>query len=40
MSLETDLVKLNPDSVRDIIENYEQVARALRGAALERYLTM
>lgn len=39
MSLEADLVKLNPDSIEDIVENYEQVARALQGTAFEKYLT-
>lgn len=40
VSLKTDLVKLNPNSIKDIIENYEQIAQALRGTAFEEYLTM
>jgi LPS sulfotransferase NodH len=38
MSLDTDLVKINPDSLEDIIENYDQVAQALKGTAFEKYL--
>ena len=37
--LGTDLVKLNPDSIEDIIENYGQVAQALKGTVFEKYLT-
>ncbi len=40
MSLDTDLVKLNPDSVEDILENYEEVAQALKGTNFEKYLVM
>lgn len=40
MSLETDLVKVNPDSLQDIIENYDQVAQALQGTPFEKYLEM
>jgi LPS sulfotransferase NodH len=38
MPLETDLVKLNPNSIEDIIENYEKVAKALEGTVFEKYL--
>lgn len=38
--LQASLVKLNPDSLEQIIENYDQVAQALRGTELERYLEM
>lgn len=40
VSLEADLVKLNPDSIEDIIENYEQIAQVLQGTSFEKYLTM
>lgn len=36
--LTTDLVKQNPDSMADILENYEEVARAFKGTVLEKYL--
>ena len=36
--LTTDLVKQNPDSLADILENYEEVARAFKGTVLEKYL--
>ncbi len=38
--LETDLLKINPDSLQDIIENYEEVAQALKGTVFEKYLAM
>ena len=38
--LESDQVKLNPDSIEDIVENYEELVRALKGTAFEKYLTM
>ena len=38
ISLDTDLVKLNPDSLEDIIENYEQVAQALKDTPFEKHL--
>jgi hypothetical protein len=34
----TDLRKQNPDSLEDILENYEEVAQAFRGTAFEKYL--
>jgi len=34
----TDLVKLNPDTLEDIIENYDQVKQALGGTAFEKFL--
>lgn len=39
MSLESDLKKLNPDSLEDIIANYAEVVRVLKGTAFEKYLT-
>ena len=36
--LETDLVKMNPDDLRLIITNYDEVARALVGTEFEQYL--
>ena len=36
--LGTDLVKLNPDDLRMIITNYDEVARALAGTEFEQYL--
>ena len=36
--LTTDLVKLNPDSLVELIENYEEVTQSLKGTAFERYL--
>jgi LPS sulfotransferase NodH len=36
--LTTDLVKINPDSLADIIENYAEVKQALSGTAFEKFL--
>jgi hypothetical protein len=36
--LTSRLVKQNPDSLRDILENYDEIARALRGTPFEKYL--
>jgi hypothetical protein len=36
--LVTDQVKLNPDSIEQIIENYDEVVRGLRGTPFETYL--
>jgi len=36
--LTTELVKLNPDSLQEIIENYEEVKQALSGTASENFL--
>jgi len=36
--LTTDLVKINPDSLQDLIENYEGVAQVLKGTAFEQFL--
>ena len=36
--LTTDLVKLNPDALQEIIENYEEVKRALSSTASENFL--
>lgn len=38
--LTTDLIKLNPDSVVDILENYEEVAQAFKDTVFEKYLVM
>lgn len=38
-SLSSDLVKINPDSLGDVIENYEEVYAVLRGTPYEKYLT-
>lgn len=40
MPLASDLKKLNPDSLEDIIENYEEVALVLKGTSYEKYLAM
>jgi hypothetical protein len=37
-TLRTDLVKINPDSVRDIVENYDELAGSLVGTPYERFL--
>ena len=34
----TDLVKLNPDDLRMIVTNYDEVARAFAGTEFEQYL--
>jgi LPS sulfotransferase NodH len=34
----SDLVKLNPETLADVIENYDQVAQTLEGTAFERFL--
>jgi len=36
--LTSRLVKQNPDSLRDILENYDEIARALRGTPFEKYI--
>jgi sulfotransferase family protein len=36
--LTSRLVKQNPDSLRDILENYDEIAQALRGTPFERHL--
>ena len=36
--LQSDLVKINPNSVRDIIQNYAEVAEVVHAAGLERFL--
>jgi LPS sulfotransferase NodH len=35
----TDLVKINPDSLSDIIENYDEIADLLSGTEFEQFLT-
>jgi len=39
MPLESDLKKLNPDSLEDIIANYAEVVQALKGTDFEGFLT-
>lgn len=36
--LTTDLIKQNPDSLEDILENYEEVAQVFKGTVFEKYL--
>lgn len=36
--LTSPLVKINPDSLSDLIENYEEIARTLHGTTFERFL--
>ncbi len=36
--LSTDLVKVNPDSLRDTVTNYDELARALAGTEFEGFL--
>lgn len=38
--LTTNLVKQNPDSLQDILENYAEIAQVFKGSALEKYLVM
>lgn len=38
LPLQTDLKKVNPDKLQDIVENYEQVAAALAGTRFAPYL--
>jgi LPS sulfotransferase NodH len=38
--LDSDLVKLNPVSIKDMLENYDRVVRVLEGTVFEKYLTM
>lgn len=38
LPLTTDLVKINPDSLERLIENYEEIVRALKGTAYEPFL--
>jgi len=35
---ETDLVKINPDNLEDLIENYQEVTSVLSGTEFERFL--
>lgn len=36
--LTSDLIKLNPDSLENILENYEAITRAFKGTVFEKYL--
>jgi hypothetical protein len=36
--LTTDLVKINPDSLETLIENYDEVVKTLAGTEFERFL--
>lgn len=38
-SLTTNLVKLNPNSLQDIIENYDEIQRSLNGTEFEKFLS-
>ena len=38
--LTSDLVKQNPDSLADILENYQEIAQVFKGSVLEKYLVM
>jgi LPS sulfotransferase NodH len=38
MALTSNLVKQNPDSLKDILDNYEEVSRAFKGTTFEKYL--
>jgi len=38
-NLESELVKLNPDKLSDLIENIEEVARALKGTQHEHFIS-
>jgi len=38
-SLSSNLVKVNPDSIEEIVENFEQVMQALKNTEFENYLT-
>lgn len=35
---QTDLVKINPDSLADIVENYDEIADVLSGTEFEKFL--
>ena len=37
--LATPVVKINPDDMRQYVENYDEVAEFLRGTEFEQYLT-
>ena len=36
--LESDLVKINPDTLEDVIDNYEEIKDKLSGTPLEKYI--
>lgn len=38
--LTSNLVKLNPDSLESILENYDEITRAFEGTVFEKYLMM
>jgi LPS sulfotransferase NodH len=38
LPLTSNLVKQNPDSLVDILENYEEIAQAFKGSGFEKYL--
>ena len=40
VSLISDLVKQNPDSLEDILENFQEIEKAFKGGVLEKYLVM
>lgn len=37
--LVSDLVKINPDSLKDVIQNYDEVAEVLSNVGMEKYLS-
>ena len=38
--LTSNLVKQNPDSLKDILENYDEIAQAFKGTVYEKYLVV
>ena len=37
-AMKSSLVKMDPDKLESIVENYDELARALRGTEFERFL--
>jgi LPS sulfotransferase NodH len=40
VSLRSNLVKQNPDSLEDILENFQEIKKAFQGSIFEKYLVM
>jgi hypothetical protein len=40
VSLRSNLVKQNPDSLDDILENFQEIKKAFKGSKFEKYLVM
>jgi hypothetical protein len=40
VSLNSNLVKQNPDSLDDILENFQEIKKAFKGSIFEKYLVM